>query len=61
MAALRADVPVLGVYLVNPSRNAWMPASIISSGVSKSGSPAAKPMTCEPGHNCVDAMTVCDC
>ena len=44
--ALRASiVPGVGVYFVCPSRMARIPASLIWSGVSKSGSPAPKPTT----------------
>src|SRR6266704_3135290 len=41
-------MPLLGVYLVNPSFNAWIAASLMCCGVSKSGSPAPKPTTSSP-------------
>ena len=40
--------PELGVYLVNPLVKASMAAALMWSGVSKSGSPAAKPQTLIP-------------
>ena len=41
-------VPVLGEYRVFPPRIAAHPASTIAAGVSKSGSPAARPITGKP-------------
>src|SRR5258707_10776354 len=41
-------MPGVGPYLVFPARSAAMHASLICSGVSKSGSPAAKPQTSSP-------------
>src|SRR5215204_4152727 len=41
-------MPGVGAYLVFPAFSAAMHASLICSGVSKSGSPAAKPQTSSP-------------
>src|SRR4051812_24169732 len=41
-------MPGVGAYLVLPDFRAAMHASLICSGVSKSGSPAAKPQTSSP-------------
>src|SRR5690242_17644071 len=41
-------MPELGVYLVNPDSNEAIAAALICSGVSKSGSPAAKLHTSIP-------------
>src|SRR5215813_13480605 len=41
-------MPSMLVYLVSPRRMAAMAASLMLSGVSKSGSPAARPMTSRP-------------
>jgi hypothetical protein len=48
IACLSAGVPSTAVYLVSPARMARMPASLMLSGVSKSGSPAPRPMTSRP-------------
>src|SRR2546423_14295497 len=41
-------MPGVGAYLVLPAFSAAMHASLMCSGVSKSGSPAAKPQTSSP-------------
>src|SRR6187549_2666762 len=41
-------MPGVGAYLVFPAFSAAMHASLMCSGVSKSGSPAAKPQTSSP-------------
>src|SRR5690606_18855626 len=41
-------MPGVGAYLVLPDRRAAAQASLMCSGVSKSGSPAAKPQTSSP-------------
>src|SRR6185369_10088284 len=41
-------MPGVGAYFVLPALSAAMHASLICSGVSKSGSPAAKPQTSSP-------------
>ncbi len=48
IAAFNSSVPPTGVYFVNPSLIALIAASLIFSGVSKSGSPTPKFMTSTP-------------
>src|SRR5580700_3249851 len=48
MAWRNSGMPELGVYLVRPLFSASMAAALMCSGVSKSGSPAAKPQTSMP-------------
>ena len=48
MASFRAGVPSTAVYLVSPFLIASIAASFILSGVSKSGSPAPRPITSLP-------------
>ena len=48
IASFSSGVPSTLVYLVRPSRIALMPASLTWSGVSKSGSPAPRPITSTP-------------
>src|SRR3990167_7749267 len=48
MASLSSTMPSTLVYLVLPSRIALMAASLMLSGVSKSGSPAAREITFRP-------------
>ena len=48
MAAFSASVPSTVVYFVSPRRMAAIAASLMLSGVSKSGSPAPRPMTSRP-------------
>src|SRR3984957_16844194 len=48
MAWRRSGMPELGVYLVRPLLSASTAAALMCSGVSKSGSPAAKPHTSMP-------------
>ena len=47
-AAFSSGVPSTAVYLVWPARIAAIAASLIESGVSKSGSPAPSPITSRP-------------
>src|SRR5437868_15550557 len=48
MAWRSGSIPGVGPYFVLPPLSATMHASLICSGVSKSGSPAAKPQTSSP-------------
>ena len=48
IASRSAWVPGMGVYLVSPSSMACFPAALMLSGVSKSGSPAPRPMISRP-------------
>ncbi len=48
IAAFSSGMPSGSVYLVLPSRIALMAASLMLSGVSKSGSPAESAMTLRP-------------
>ena len=48
MAFFKAGVPSTAVYLVSPSLIALMAASLILFGVSKSGSPAPRPIISLP-------------
>src|SRR5205809_700858 len=48
MACRSGSMPGVGAYFVLPAFSAAMHASLICSGVSKSGSPAAKPQTSSP-------------
>src|SRR5437868_8749229 len=48
MAWRSGSIPGVGPYFVLPPLSATMHASLMCSGVSKSGSPAAKPQTSSP-------------
>jgi len=48
MAAFRLGVPSTGVYLVKPALIAPIAAFLMCCGVSKSGSPAPRPMMSRP-------------
>ena len=48
MALRNSSVPGIGVYLVCPLSSAFFAAATIFSGVSKSGSPAPKPIILRP-------------
>src|SRR3954468_21536461 len=48
MAWRSGSMPGVGAYFVLPALSAAMHASLMCSGVSKSGSPAAKPQTSSP-------------
>jgi hypothetical protein len=48
IACFSASVPSTLVYLVSPERIAVIAASLMLSGVSKSGSPAPRPITSRP-------------
>ncbi len=58
MACLRSAVPPTGVYLVKPSCSALTAASLICSGVSKSGSPAPRPIISFPSARNLTARAV---
>jgi hypothetical protein len=58
IARRSAAVPALGVYRVCPVRSASTPASTIGAGVSKSGSPAARPITSTPRSRMARAASV---
>src|SRR5476649_2035210 len=58
MAARSSGMPSTAVYLVWPERMAAMPASLILSGVSKSGSPAPRPITSRPAALSSRALVV---
>ena len=48
MACFSSGMPSTAVYFVSPRRMAAIAASLMLSGVSKSGSPAARPMMSRP-------------
>ena len=58
MAFLRPAVPSTAVYLVNPLLMAWMAAVLICAGVSKSGSPAPRPIMSLPAARMAAALAV---
>ena len=58
IAVRNGNVPGFGEYFVFPHSIALMPAFAHTSGVSKSGSPAAKPMTSSPRSFSVLAKSV---
>src|ERR1700750_286895 len=49
MASFSSGMPPTSVYLVLLASMAWIAASLMLAGVSKSGSPAPSPMTLGPG------------
>src|SRR4051812_43208467 len=51
-------MPSTAVYLVLPASMAWMAASLMLAGVSKSGSPAPRPMTLRPAAFSARALSV---
>ena len=51
-------MPETAVYFVNPELMASMAAFLIKSGVSKSGSPAARPMISFPSDLSFNALAV---
>ncbi len=57
-AFLSGRMPEAGVYLVLPSFIALIPAFLIDSGVSKSGSPAVSPTTSSPASFRAFALAV---
>ena len=58
MAFLRPGIPATGVYLVKPLSMANFAASLMCCGVSKSGSPAAKPIIGRPSALYLPAFAV---
>ena len=59
MALRSSRVPAAGVYLVSPCWMAAMPAALIDSGVSKSGSPTEKLTTSMPSAAiCFDRASI---
>src|SRR4030081_1413930 len=51
-------MPSTAVYLVLPASMAWIAASLMLAGVSKSGSPAPRPMTLRPAALSSRALSV---
>src|ERR1700760_121450 len=51
-------MPSTAVYLVLPASIAWIAASLMLAGVSKSGSPAPRPMTLRPAALSARALSV---
>src|SRR5664279_5994724 len=51
-------MPPTSVYLVLPASMAWIAASLMLAGVSKSGSPAPRPMTLRPAAFSARALSV---
>src|SRR5246127_961398 len=51
-------MPSTAVYLVFPASMAWIAASLMLAGVSKSGSPAPRPMTSRPAAFSARALSV---
>src|SRR6266404_9909744 len=51
-------MPSTAVYLVLPASMAWIAASLMLAGVSKSGSPAPRPMTLRPAAFSARALSV---
>src|SRR5258708_12418603 len=58
MAAFSSGMPSTSVYLVLPSRMALMAASLMWSGVSKSGSPASSEMMSRPAARRARALVL---
>src|SRR4051812_23902980 len=58
MASFNSGMPPTSVYLVLPASMAWMAASLMLPGVSKSGSPAPRPMTLRPAALSARALSV---
>src|SRR5215208_3489185 len=66
MARLISRMPLAAVYFVRPARIALSAASLMFSGVSKSGSPAPKSQTFTPAARkasaaCIAAIVADDC
>src|SRR5437588_11311734 len=51
-------MPPTSVYLVLPASMAWIAACLMLAGVSKSGSPAPRPMTLRPAALSARAVSV---
>src|SRR3984957_2238587 len=58
IAAFSSGMPSTAVYLVLPASMAWIAASLTLAGVSKSGSPAPRPMTLRPAALSSRALSV---
>src|SRR5215471_5849017 len=58
IASLSSGIPSTAVYLVLPASIALMAASLMLAGVSKSGSPAPRPMTLRPAAFSARALSV---
>src|SRR3954470_19978257 len=58
IAAFNSGMPPTSVYLVLPASMAWIAASLILAGVSKSGSPAPSPITLRPAALSARALSV---
>src|SRR3954451_14729335 len=58
IASLHSGMPPTSVYLVFPASMAWIAASLMLAGVSKSGSPAPSPMTLRPAAFRARALSV---
>src|SRR6201987_6357072 len=58
IAAFSSGMPSTAVYLVLPASMAWIAASFTLAGVSKSGSPAPRPMTFRPAAFSARALSV---
>src|ERR1700744_3574925 len=58
IACFNSGMPSTAVYLVLPASIAWIAASLTLAGVSKSGSPAPRPMTLRPAAFSSRALSV---
>src|SRR5665647_2733014 len=58
IASFSSGMPPTSVYLVLPASMAWIAASLMLAGVSKSGSPAPRPMTLRPAALSARALSV---
>src|ERR1700681_4940163 len=58
IACFSSGIPSTAVYLVLPASMAWIAASLMLAGVSKSGSPAPRPMTLRPAALSSRALSV---
>src|SRR6476469_3540206 len=58
IASFNSGMPSTAVYLVFPASMAWIAASLMLAGVSKSGSPAPRPMTLRPAAFSARALSV---
>src|SRR5271163_3690741 len=58
IASFSSGMPSTAVYLVLPASMAWIAASLMLAGVSKSGSPAPRPMTLRPAAFSARALSV---
>jgi hypothetical protein len=58
IASFSSGMPPTSVYLVLPASIAWIAASLMLAGVSKSGSPAPRPITFRPAAFSSRALSV---